>query len=75
MGKQSKESLIEWLDNEGLTFPVAFDVDGVQAVQWSARSLPMTFIIDEKGTSLGAIMGRTDIQTLEAILEEVRAGQ
>ena len=72
--KQSKDSLVDWLDNEGLTFPVAFDVDGTQAVQWSARSLPMTFVIDEDGTSLGAIMGRTDIKTLEGILEEVRAG-
>lgn len=72
--KQSKESLVQWLDDQGLTFPVAFDVDGDQAVQWSARSLPMTFVIDEDGTSLGAIMGRTDIKTLEGILEEVRAG-
>ncbi len=73
--KKPKDALVEWLDNEGLTFPVVFDVDGVQAVEWSARSLPMTFVIDEEGTSLGAIIGKTDIKTLEGILAEVRAAR
>lgn len=71
--RESKESLVEWLNEEGLTFPVVFDVDGDQAAQWSARSLPMTFVIDKDGISLGAIIGKTDMQTLEGILEEVRA--
>ena len=71
--KMSKDSLVEWLDDEGLTFPVGFDLDGVLATEWSARSLPMTFVIDETGTSLGAIMGKTDLQTLEGILKEIRA--
>lgn len=73
--KKSKEKLVEWLDDEGLTFPVAFDIDGEQAVQWAARSLPVTFIIDQSGNSLGAIIGKTDKQTLENILVEVRAAQ
>ena len=73
--KQSKESLIQWLDDEGLTFPVVFDEEGLQAVEWSARSLPVTFIIDPEGISLGAIMGKTDMKTLERVLTEVRAAQ
>ena len=73
--RESKDSLVEWLNEEGLTFPVVFDLDGDQAAQWSARSLPMTFVIDENGISLGAIMGKTDLKTLDMILEEVRAGK
>lgn len=73
--KKSKDKLVDWLDGEGLTFPVVFDIDGDQAVQWSASSLPMTFVIDENGQSLGAIMGRTDIKTLEGILDQVRAAK
>ncbi len=73
--RKSKDSLVEWLNEEGLTFPVVFDLDGDQATQWSARSLPMTFVIDENGISLGAIMGKTDLKTLDMILEEVRAGK
>lgn len=70
--KKSKDQLIQWLDEEGITFPTVFDIDGDQAGQWAARSLPMTFVIDESGTSLGAIMGRTDLKTLEGIYKEVR---
>lgn len=73
--KKSKADLVGWLDKEGITFPNVFDVDGVQAVQWQARSLPVTFIIDPQGNSLGAIMGKTDLETLENILEEVRSSQ
>lgn len=73
--KQSKADLVGWLDEEGITFPNVFDVDGVQAVQWQARNLPVTFIIDPQGNSLGAIMGSTDIKTLENILEDVRSDQ
>ena len=70
--KKSKDQLVEWLDQEGITFPTVFDVDGDQAGQWAARSLPMTFIIDESGASLGAIMGKTDLATLEKVYAEVR---
>ncbi len=73
--KESKEDLVKWLDEEGFTFPVVFDVDGVQAAEWSARSLPVTFIIDADGISLGAIMGKTDKETLNGVLKEVRAGK
>ena len=71
--KKSKDQLIDWLDQEGITFPTVFDVDGDQAAQWAARSLPVTFIIDQDGTSLGAIMGKTDLATLEKVYEEVRS--
>lgn len=70
--KKSKDKLVEWLDGEGLTFPVVFDEDGAVAEEWMAQSLPVTFIITEEGVSLGAIMGKTDIDTLEGILAEVR---
>lgn len=70
--KKSKDKLVEWLDGQGITFPVVFDETGDIAEQWMAHSLPVTFIITKEGISLGAIMGKTDIETLEGILEEVR---
>lgn len=70
--RKSKDKLIEWLDSENLTFPVVFDEQGNVAEEWMAHSLPVTFIITEEGISLGAIMGRTDFETLENILGQVR---
>lgn len=71
--RQSKDQLIEWLDEHGITFPTVFDEAGVEAGRWAASSLPITYIIDKDGTSLGALMGRTDLATLETVLEDVRA--
>lgn len=71
--RQSKEQLIEWLDEHGITFPTIFDEDGVEAERWAAHSLPITYIINTDGTSLGALMGRTDLDTLESVLSDVRA--
>lgn len=71
--KQGKKQLIEWLDQEEITFPSVFDEDGVEADRWMATSLPVTYIIDQNGISQGAIMGRTTVDVLEEVLEEVRA--
>ena len=70
--KKSKDKLVEWLDGEGITFPTVYDVDGVEAERWMAHSLPVTYIIDKEGRSLGALMGKTSLDTFEGVLEEVR---
>ncbi|NLI90261.1 MAG: TlpA family protein disulfide reductase [Epulopiscium sp.] len=70
--KMSKEEIVAWVDDMGITFPMAFDMDGDMAQEWQAYSLPVTFIIDEEGISHGAIMGKTDAKTLEKVLEKLR---
>ena len=70
--KKSKDKLVEWLDGEGITFPVVYDEDGVEAERWMAHSLPVTYVIDKDGKSLGALMGKTSLDTFEGVLEEVR---
>lgn len=70
--KQSKDKLIEWIDEHEITFPNIFDEEGVEAQRWAAHSLPVTYIINTDGRSLGALMGRTDLTTLESVLKDVR---
>ena len=71
--RQSKDQIVEWLDEHGITFPTVFDEAGIEAERWAAHSLPITYIINKDGMSLGALMGRTDLDTLESVLKDVRA--
>lgn len=73
--KKSKDKINEWVQEHDITFPNIYDVDGVEAERWMAHSLPVTYVIDPDGNSLGALMGKTPLDTFEAVLEEVREKQ
>ena len=73
--KKPKDKINEWVQEQGITFPNIYDVDGVEAERWMAHSLPVTYVIDPDGNSLGALMGKTPLDTFEAVLKEVRKNQ
>ena len=70
--KKGKDKIVEWVDEEGITFPTVYDVEGVEAEKWMAYSLPVTYVIDKDGRSLGALMGKTSLDTFEGVLKKVR---
>jgi cytochrome c biogenesis protein CcmG, thiol:disulfide interchange protein DsbE len=47
--QDSAESAIQFLEDEGLTFPIAMDIDGSVGRRYQMRALPTTFFIDRNG--------------------------
>ncbi|HSV85511.1 MAG TPA: TlpA disulfide reductase family protein [Levilinea sp.] len=47
--QDSAQSAIQFLNENGLTFPVLMDVDGVVGRRYQVRALPTTFFIDRSG--------------------------
>ncbi|MCG4584253.1 redoxin family protein, partial [Anaerosalibacter bizertensis] len=65
----SKEEIIEFLKEEGYTYPVVFDETGDIMATYSIQSLPTTFIIDRDGNIVDYILGAMSKETMENIID------
>jgi len=74
VGKEgSKEDIIEFLEENGYTFPVVFDNTVEVMQEYYIEALPSTFIIDEDGNVDKYIPGAMDKNTMEQLIEETLA--
>ena len=64
----SADALQEYLDNEGLSFPVVVDDEGAIAAKWQIRGVPVSYIIDGEGDIAWAGAGYTTEMGLRARL-------
>lgn len=71
-GRETQESAASFIEKQGYTFPVFYDLDGTAAGAYGAYGLPTTYFIDEAGHAMaratGAIDGATLMQGIEMIL-------
>ncbi|HHV27919.1 MAG TPA: redoxin family protein [Tissierellia bacterium] len=65
----SKEKIIEFLKEEGYTYPVVFDETGDIMATYSIQSLPTTFIIDRDGNIVDYVLGAMSKETMENIID------
>lgn len=65
----SEESIKTFLEQEGYTFPVVFDVDYMQMFSYGLNSFPSTLIIDKEGYINLYVPGAMDKQTMKQIIE------
>lgn len=73
LGKEgSKESIIEFLDQEGYTFPVVLDLEYEQIYSYGLNSFPSTLIIDQEGYINLYVPGAMDKETMEQIIEAAK---
>ncbi|KPI48534.1 cytochrome C biogenesis protein CcsB [Clostridioides difficile] len=68
----SREHVINFLKEEGYTFPVALDEDGALAYQYGINAFPTTFIIDKEGYVTQYIPGAMDKETMASFIENQR---
>ena len=64
-GSETQESAQEFIDAEGFTFPVFFDLDSDAAYTYGASSLPTTYFIDADGYVVAQAVGAIDADTLQ----------
>ena len=71
-GRETQESAASFIEEQGYTFPVFYDLDGTAAGAYGAYGLPTTYFIDGEGHAVaratGAIDGATLMQGIEMIL-------
>lgn len=65
----SREHVINFLKDEGYTFPVALDEDGELAYQYGINAFPTTFIIDKEGYVTQYIPGAMNKETMKSFIE------
>ncbi len=73
IGKERDEQyIIQFLKDEGYTFPVLFDDTGRTMAQYGIQALPSTFIIDKEGYIVQYIPGAMEKSTMEALIDSVK---
>ncbi|EQH79304.1 thioredoxin family protein [Clostridioides difficile DA00310] len=68
----SSEHVVNFLKDQGYTFPVVLDEDGALAYQYGINAFPTTFIIDKEGYVTQYIPGAMDKATMASFIENQR---
>ncbi|EHJ31876.1 cytochrome c biogenesis protein/redoxin [Clostridioides difficile] len=68
----SREHVVNFLKDQGYTFPVVLDEDGALAYQYGINAFPTTFIIDKEGYVTKYIPGAMDKATMKSFIENQR---
>ena len=63
--RESFEKATAFIDEQGYSFPVFYDTDGVAAETYGVYSLPTTYFIDADGYGVAQATGAIDRETLE----------
>ena len=64
-GRETQESAEAFIQAQGYTFPVFFDLDSNAAATYGAYSLPTTIFIDAEGNGIAKATGAIDAETLQ----------
>lgn len=63
--RESFENAAAFIDEQGYSFPVFYDLDGDAAETYGVYSLPTTYFIDAQGYGVAQATGAIDRETLE----------
>ena len=63
--RESFEKAAAFIDEQGYSFPVFYDLDGTAADTYRVYSLPTTYFIDAEGYGVAQATGAIDRETLE----------
>lgn len=63
--RESFENAVAFIDEQGYSFPVFYDLDGDAAATYGVYSLPTTYFIDAEGYGVAQATGAIDRETLE----------
>ena len=64
-GRETLENATSFIDGQGYSFPVFYDLDGNAATAYGVYSLPTTYFIDAQGNAIAQATGAIDRETLE----------
>jgi peroxiredoxin len=68
---ETKDTASKYMQDQGYTYPLLFD-DGSVSTLYQIYYIPETFILDKDGTIIKVMEGSTNLETLNAAVEEAR---
>lgn len=71
----SREDIAAFLEQEGYTYPVVMDEDGMAFAQYGASAFPTTFMIDTEGHVFGYVRGAISGDVMEDIVQQTITGE
>ena len=63
-GRETLETAVKFLEDNGYTFPVYYDTEYSAAVAYGVNSLPSTYFIDKEGHAIARVQRAIDGDTL-----------
>ncbi|MEG0951401.1 MAG: TlpA disulfide reductase family protein, partial [Niameybacter sp.] len=70
--EKSKEEVIQFLEDEGYTFPVVMDEEGALAYYYGISAFPTTFLINPDGTVEGYLRGMMSREMMDEVISKTR---
>lgn len=70
----TESELQDFIEEEGITYPVLFDTTGEMFSAYSVSSFPTTFMIDVDGNVFGYVPGMLTATNMTSIVEQTLAG-
>ena len=61
--RESREQVLAFVKENGLSFPVALDIDGKVSDSYGVQAIPTSFIIDREGKIITRVVGSIDWDT------------
>lgn len=71
-GRETLESARSFIEAQGYTFPVYYDMDGMAAATYAVYSIPSSYFIDAEGNAVAYAMGAIDGATLQKGIDMIR---
>lgn len=70
----SAENIAAFLEENGYTYPVVMDTDGIMAYIYGVNAYPTTFMIDSDGNVFGYVSGQITKDIMKSIIEQTKEG-
>lgn len=67
--EKSMEEVIQWVNDNEYTMPIAFDIDVIVMQQYSVGSFPTTYLIDKEGYIYGYTIGALNEDQMTEVIE------
>ncbi|MDO4678657.1 MAG: cytochrome c biogenesis protein CcdA [Blautia sp.] len=73
--EKTEEEIIEFLEENELTYPVLMDTDWTLFQGYGISSFPTTFMIDKEGNVFGYVPGQLSYDIMEDIIRQTKEGR
>ena len=75
-GNETDEAgIIQFMKENGYTYPVVMDVDGEVFSRYGITAYPTTFMIDKKGEIFGYAQGQLSEDVMRSIIQQTLEGK
>lgn len=73
--EKSKQGVIDFLEENGYTYPVLMDTTGEQFMNYGVYTLPTTYMIDKDGSVFGYVSGQISEEMMRSMIKQTMEGK